>query len=388
MTTVDLNTSPQNPLIPPVKRLDTLSISGLTLASPTALAPMEGITDRAFRGLIRGVGGCGLTVTEFVSSEGLKRRERKAWQHVELDPTEHPISIQIYGRDPHAMAEAARECEEMGADIIDLNLGCPSKKVTGGCSGSALMREPLRSAEIFRAVRAAIRVPMTVKMRLGWDEVSLNAPDIAYAAQEEGAAMIAVHGRTRMQNYRGSANWEAVRPVTERISIPVMVNGDILNAEGALRALRESGAAGVMVGRGAVRDPWIFRRINSALKGSPFQEPSLDERDQSLRDYFDLLAIGSQSETHACGRIKKIIGLFTRGLPLGSELRSQIFPLMTLAPIYQATEAYFARLRREGLCESFEALYEATPRGELLDERIERYSVYALPSSEGESVQS
>lgn len=357
--------------------LKTVKIGNIQLDSPTALAPMEGVTDRAFRALIRGVGGCGLTVTEFVSSESLKRNDRKAWQHAELDPNEHPVSIQIYGRDPQAMAEAAKECEGLGADIIDLNLGCPSKQVTGGCSGSALMKEPERAKSIFKAVKAAISIPMTVKMRLGWDHDRLNAAEIAYSAQEEGAEMIAVHGRTRMQMYRGSADWGAIKTVSERISIPLFVNGDILNAQGALKALKESGAQGVMIGRGAVRDPWVFKRVNAALLGQGFVEPPLRERLASLKQYFDYLCQGVHSEKHACGRIKKVIGLFTRGLPYGDELRQQIFHLHELEKIYQATEDYFARLESEGI-NQFGKLYDATPRSIQLDERSERYAVYDL----------
>ena len=366
------------PLSSSTPDLPQIKIGPICLNSPTALAPMEGVTDRAFRALIRGVGGCGLTVTEFVSSEGLKRQDRKAWRHAELDPNEHPVSIQIYGRDPEAMALAAKECQDLGADIIDLNLGCPSKQVTGGCSGSALMREPERAYSIFRAVRAAITVPLTVKMRLGWDHESLNAPEIAYVAQEEGAEMVAVHGRTRMQMYRGSADWSAIHAVSERVDIPVFVNGDILNAEGALKALAESGADGLMIGRGAVRDPWIFKRINAALLGQPFREPPLSDRAESLKTYIDYLSRGAQSERHACGRIKKVIGLFTRGLPHGEELRQTIFRLHELTPIYEATSAYFERLETEGLDASFGELHDAVSRDVQLDARQERYSVYAL----------
>ena len=287
------------------------------------------------------------------------------------------MSIQIYGRDPYAMAEAAQECESLGADIIDLNLGCPSKQVTGGCSGSALMKEPERAIAIFKAVKAAITIPMTVKMRLGWDHDRLNAADIAYSAQEEGADMVAVHGRTRMQMYRGSADWSAIKEVSERISVPLFVNGDILNAQGALKALKESGAQGAMVGRGAVRDPWVFKRVNAALLGQEFVEPPLDDRLASLKQYFDYLVQGVHSEKHACGRIKKVIGLFTRGLPYGDDLRQQIFHLHELAKIYQATEDYFDRLKSEGI-NQFGKLYDATPRSIQLDERSERYAVYDL----------
>lgn len=357
--------------------LRSVDIGGVRLDSPTALAPMEGVTDRAFRGLIRGVGGCGLTVTEFVSSESLKRNDPKAWRHAELDPTEHPVSIQIYGRDPQAMAEAARECEGLGADIIDLNLGCPSKQVTGGCSGSALMKEPERATAIFKAVRAAISVPLTVKMRLGWDHETLNAAEIAYSAQEEGAEMIAVHGRTRMQMYRGSADWAGVRSVSERVKVPVFVNGDILNAEGAMRALQESGAQGVMIGRGAVRDPWVFQRVNAALTGQEFIEPPLTERAESLRRYFDYLTDGTLSQRHACGRLKKVIGLFTRGLPYGDDLRAQAFHLHDIEAIYEATASYFERLQAEGM-NRFGELHDAVSREVELDERAERYAIYAL----------
>ena len=369
------NSSP--PLSAPLSLpLPPLKIGELTLAHPTILAPMEGVTDRPFRGLIRGFGGCGLTVTEFVSSEGMKRHDPKAWRQAELGEGERPVSIQIYGREPVAMAEAARACEGLGADIIDINLGCPSKSVTSGSSGSALMREPERAYAIFKAVRAAIKVPMTVKMRLGWDEQRLNAPEVAYQAQEEGASLVTVHGRTREQMYRGVADWAAIRLVKERLSVPLVVNGDILTDHDALRALELSGADGVMIGRGALRDPWVFQRVAHALRGEPFEEPSLRARRDALLHYFDLLSLGVRSEQHAVGRLKKVLGFFTRGLPYGEALREEAFHLHELEAIYACARAYFERLEREGLTESFSSLHGAYEVGAELSSRDEKFAVF------------
>ncbi len=314
---------------------------------------MEGITDRPFRRLVRGLGGCGLTVTEFVSSEQLSRNVRQAWEVAEIDPDEHPVAIQIYGRDPERMATAARSCVEVGADVVDLNLGCPSKAVTSGCSGSALMREPDRARRIFAAVRAALgEVPMTVKMRLGWEV--RNAPEVARIAQEEGAALVTVHGRTRAQMYRGSADWAAVGEVKAAVSIPVLVNGDVLTPDDALAALSTSGADGVMVGRGAVRDPWILRRIADALAGRTPYEPSLMDRRDVLLGYFDLLRAEARTPERAMGRLKKATGLFTRGLPYGADLRQQIFHSYEPEPVYEAVSTWFERLECEQIADGFE----------------------------------
>lgn len=356
--------------------LSPLKIGSITLKYPTILAPMEGVTDRAFRGLIRSFGGCGLTVTEFVSSEGMKRRDPKAWRQAELDPEESPVSVQIYGREPQNMAEAARVCEGLGAHIIDLNLGCPSKHVTSGSSGSALMREPQRAQHIFQAVKAAIKVPMTVKMRLGWDDTSLNASEISYLAQEEGADLVTIHGRTREQMYRGIADWQAIAEVKKRLTIPVVVNGDILTEKDALLALQQSQADGIMVGRGAVRDPWIFERVSAILRGESFVEPSLDARRDALLKYFDLLKLNAKSEQHATGRLKKVIGFFTRGLPHGDELRELIFHLQTIEAIDQAAYDYFDRLIAEGLNRSFSALHNAYHPQDELSKKQEKYAVF------------
>lgn len=355
-----------NPL-PPVTGFD---VGPLRIDPPTALAPMEGITDRPFRNLIRSLGGCGLTVTEFIRSDQLAKHDKRAWATAELDPDEHPVSIQIYGRDPASMAAAAIQCQEIGADIVDLNLGCPSKRVTGGCSGSALMREPELARAMFEAVAAAVDIPMTVKMRLGWDHEALNAPLVARMAEDAGARMVAVHGRTRMQMYTGVADWRRVRETVEAVRIPVLVNGDVLTVDDGLRALAESGAAGVMIGRGSMRDPWIFRRISDRLAGRTPYRPPLTDREAVLLRYFEMIRTDAEQTAQtdrrkrvdpikrAVGRMKKVTGYFTRGLPYGAELRQTIFHTFEVAPIYDAVRGYFARLTAERIDDGFARVHD------------------------------
>lgn len=297
-------------------------IANICVDPPIVLAPMEGVTDRPFRRLVRGLGGCGLAVTEFISSEAMTRDVASAWRMAELNENEHPVSIQIYGRDPERMAEAAIHCERLGADIVDINLGCPSKRVTSGCAGSALMREPERAREIFVAVRNAITVPMTVKMRLGWDENAINAPDIARAAVQEGAQMIAVHGRTKEQKYKGSADWTLVRRVRDAIpNVPLVVNGDILDVESANLAMQQSGADGVMVGRAVMSDPWAIARIAAAWKNEDIQEPSYEQRRELLLNFIEDI---HHIDRRSLIRLKNVVGYFSRGLPFAATLRADI----------------------------------------------------------------
>ena len=306
---------------------------------------MEGVTDRAFRGIIRGLGGCGLTVTEFVSSEGLTREVKDAWRMAELDADEHPVSIQIYGRDPKRMGDAARLCEDLGADFVDINLGCPSKRVTSGCAGSALMKEPERAREIFDAVFESITVPMTVKMRLGWSLDTLNAPEVAASAVDAGAQMIAVHGRTRTCSYKGTARWEEIRHVKEAVPVPVFVNGDILGPDSARRALEASGADGVMVGRGVMRDPWAIARISASLSGLPEPSPTLDDRRRLLHEYVTRLGSDGPLGRRAVAKLRRVIGYLSKGMQNASRLRNAMNTVSEISTAQRLIDEYFDSLR-------------------------------------------
>lgn len=326
----------------------TFAIRQLRIEPNLVLAPMEGVTDLTFRRLVRRIGGVGMTVTEFIASEGLRRGAAKLEQMARIDPDEHPVAIQIYGRNPEAMAEAARIVEASGADVCDLNFGCPSKKVCAHSGGSALLKDPALAREIVRAVRAAIRIPLTVKMRSGFDASSRNAPDIAAMCEDEGVEAVTVHWRTRADLYGGQRAVDKIAEAKRRLRIPVIGNGDIVDLPSAEAMFRDTGVDGLMIGRGAIKNPWIFQQLSRQLRGEPAPEVDPRERRDVLVGYYHAMREEFRTDHGALGRFKKIANYFTHGLPYGSQLRVAVLHSQSPAEALDHVERYFeALLSRE-----------------------------------------
>lgn len=317
-----------------------VSIGGIALDHPVILAPMSGVTDWPFRRMVRKLGG-GLVVSEMVASAAILNGVRKEMRKLSTDAAaEYPFSLQLAGWDPEVMAEAARVGADLGAAIIDINMGCPARKVTGKLSGSALMQDEPLVARIFAAVRKAVDIPVTVKMRLGWDDQLLNAPNLAAVAESEGFAMVAVHGRTRCQFYKGNADWQAVRKTREAISIPLFVNGDISTLDDVDKALQLSGADGVMIGRAAMGQPWLIRDAGRHLLGlPPLAEPDIAERRDIMKQHLDLML--DHYGNAGLRLARKHIAAYTKGLS-GSALMRQIANNETdTDAVFAAIDAFF-----------------------------------------------
>ena len=318
---------------------DELRIRNVVVRPAQILAPMAGITDTVFRRFIRRLGGCGLIMTEFVSSEGMLRQNLKSQRFLYYTEEERPITAQIFGADPARLAEAARMIEDLGFDIIDLNLGCPAKKVVK-CGGSGLLRDLPLLGSIFRKIRASVSIPFTAKIRIGWSDEEIVAAPVARLAEDCGVEAIAIHGRTREQGFSGRARWDVIAEVKASVRIPVIGNGDVFTPADARALWERTRCDAVMIGRAAPTNPWIFRQMSDFFRTGAYAEPTEADRYELIRTYYEMLV--AEDIPGSIGKMKQFASWFTHGVRNGSELRRQVQSAASPREVLERVNEFFS----------------------------------------------